>query len=411
MGSNCRTTKDRRSGMWSVAMWMSIYVAAGFPAAQAVSAESPDNNPISDYLNAIESAEAERSAYSAELSDLYLGLGKSHFSNREYEQARLAYQRGMQIERVNYGLNSLSQTPYLLSIADTESFLGNWDESQEALENLYQINSQAYGENDPRMLPVLDELLDWYMNTYKERNHIGGYQNLVISERLGNRMLRILNRGIPGEDPRAAQRYRKIGHLHYFIANHIKQYGEASESGFTITTSTATTRSPNSTSQQHYRRGKAALEKVVESLEQQEGVSDSQKALAIAELGDWYLVFGQRMSASKAYRLAYESLQEDVGSKQLTSTLFGQPTIIEFTALESSTLELQERPLQVSMIVSKAGVPRKMEILNPPEDINKTEVQAIFKDIRSKRFRPKLVDGETIESSLVFPYASNQKQG
>mgnify|MGYP001560653526 FL=1 len=411
MGSNCRTTKDRRSGMWSVAMWISIYVAAGFPAAQAVSAESPDNNPINDYLNAIESAEAERSAYSAELSDLYLGLGKSHFSNREYEQARLAYQRGMQIERVNYGLNSLSQTPYLLSIADTESFLGNWDESQEALENLYQINSQAYGENDPRMLPVLDELLDWYMNTYKERNHIGGYQNLVISERLGNRMLRILNRGIPGEDPRAAQRYRKIGHLHYFIANHIKQYGEASESGFTITTSTATTRSPNSTSQQHYRRGKAALEKVVESLEQQEGVSDSQKALAIAELGDWYLVFGQRMSASKAYRLAYESLQEDVGSKQLTSTLFGQPTIIEFTALESSTLELQERPLQVSMIVSKAGVPRKMEILNPPEDINKTEVQAIFKDIRSKRFRPKLVDGETIESSLVFPYASNQKQG
>lgn len=411
MGSNCRTTKDRRSGMWSVAMWMSIYVAAGFPAAQAVSAESPDNNPISDYLNAIESAEAERSAYSAELSDLYLGLGKSHFSNREYEQARLAYQRGMQIERVNYGLNSLSQTPYLLSIADTESFLGNWDESQEALENLYQINSQAYGENDPRMLPVLDELLDWYMNTYKERNHIGGYQNLVISERLGNRMLRILNRGIPGEDPRAAQRYRKIGHLHYFIANHIKQYGEASESGFTITTSTATTRSPNSTSQQHYRRGKAALEKVVESLEQQEGVSDSQKALAIAELGDWYLVFGQRMSASKAYRLAYESLQEDAGSKQLTNTLFGQPTIIEFTALESSTLELQERPLQVSMIVSKAGVPRKMEILNPPEDINKTEVQAIFKDIRSKRFRPKLVDGETIESSLVFPYASNQKQG
>ena len=61
----------------------------------------------------------------------------------------------------NYGLHSLSQTPYLMSIAETESYLGNWDKSQQALENLYLINAQAYGENDPRMLPVLDELLDW----------------------------------------------------------------------------------------------------------------------------------------------------------------------------------------------------------------------------------------------------------
>jgi len=376
---------------------------------QTVTTEVTESDPISDYLDAIETAEAERSAYSTELSDLYFGLGKSHFSKREYERARRAYQRGMQIERVNYGLNSLSQTPYLLSIAEAESFLGNWDESQNALENLYEINSQAYGENDPRMLPVLDELLDWYMNTYSERTSIGGYQNLVISERLSNRMAIILKNSVPLEDPDAAQRYRKISHLHYFIANHIKQYGEPSESGLTIN-SGSTTKSLNSTSQQHYRRGKAALEKVVESLEKQENSSDSQKALAIAELGDWYLVFGQRMSASKAYKLAYQSLQVNSESQQLTKTLFGQPSIIEFTALETREKSPPQK-LQVSMVISKAGVPGKMEILNPPENISKNEVRAILKKIRSKRFRPRLVDGETTESSIVFPYPSKLTEG
>ena len=77
------------------------------------------------------------------------------------------------------------------------------------------------------MLPVLDELLDWYMDTYQERTRNGGYQNLVISERLGDRMNKILDANVPIDDPDAASRYRKISHLHYFIANHIKQLWRA----------------------------------------------------------------------------------------------------------------------------------------------------------------------------------------
>ena len=386
-------------------------LTASLATAQTLPTEVTQGDPVTDYLDAIETAEAELSAYSVELSDLYFGLGKSHFSKREYERARQAYQRGMQIERVNYGLDSISQSPYLLSIAEAESYLGNWDQSHNALENLYQINAKAYGETDPRMLPVLDELLDWYMTTYKERTLNGAYQNLVISERLSNRMYRILVNSVPMDDPDAASRYRKISHLHYFIANHIKQHGEPSESGLTINSS-ATTRALDSTSHLHYRRGKAALQKVIESLEQQPDSSAVDKALAIAELGDWYLVFGQRMSASKTYKLAYDTLGEN---SEKGANLFDQPSMIEFTAL-GDNLELAEsrntqrsqslprRQLEVSMTVTKIGIPEKMEIIDPPEDITKKEIRTIFREIRSKRFRPRLVDGETINSNMVFPY-------
>ena len=63
------------------------------------------------------------------------------------------------------------------------------------------------------------------------------------------------------------------------------------------------------------------------------------------------------------------------------------------------------------MIVSKSGVPGNMEIIDPPESITKNAIRAIFKDIRGKRYRPKLVDGETTESNLIIPYARKQSQG
>lgn len=62
---------------------------------------------ISDYLTAIDALEADQGAYSAELSDLFMGLGNAYVSKKEYNDANLVFQRGMQIQRINFGLNSL----------------------------------------------------------------------------------------------------------------------------------------------------------------------------------------------------------------------------------------------------------------------------------------------------------------
>ena len=100
-------------------------------------------------------------------------------------------------------------------------------------------------------------------------------------------------------------------------------------------------------------------------------------------------------------------------SPQLSKALFDQPSVIKFTAIEGrqERIEPQEKNLQVSMTVTKTGVPIKMEILNPPENITKSEIRSILKDIRSKRFRPRLVDGITTESKFVLPYSSKKTQG
>jgi tetratricopeptide (TPR) repeat protein len=369
-------------------------------------AQQPQSEPVEDYLDAIDRVEADYSAYSTELSDLYLGLGRSLLSNEEYQKARQAFQRGMQIERINYGLNSLSQGPYLLSIADTESYLGQWEQSQKALENLYSINRQAYGADDPRLLPVLNQILNWYLGSYPQRSANGGYTNLVISERIATRIYNIMVKTMPLNDPQAPNSFRRIGHLHYFIANHIRQHGEPSESGFTMSTAGSSNLSSKKTlSHQHFRRGKAALEKVIESTVHQENTSKRDQAVAVAELGDWYLVFGQRTSAAQTYQLAYDIIDKTEAPEQLKSELFDKPKLISFPLVEAESLSTEQEQMEVSLTVTPYGVPKNIQLVDTSADVTEKQLRALRRALGSQRFRPRIQNGDTQEAAhqLFYP--------
>ena len=60
------------------------------------------------------------------------------------------------------------------------------------------------------------------------------------------------------------------------------------------------------------------------------------------------------------------------------------------------------------MAITSNGVPRNIEIINPPEDLDKNVRRTIFKDIRAQRYRPKLVAGEPISTAIQFPYGIKQ---
>ena len=195
-----------------------LTLISSFSGADSLTEQQVESDSITDYMEAIDNSEGQFGAYATELSELYLGLGNALYAGEEYTEALNAFQKGMQIERVNYGLSSLSQSPYLFSIADTERYLGNWDKSQQALERVYTINSNNYGEVDVRMLGVLDKILEWYMDSYKDRRPKGGYANLVISERIAQRMYEILNKDMSLDDPEAPDRFRRLGYLQHVIA-------------------------------------------------------------------------------------------------------------------------------------------------------------------------------------------------
>ena len=386
-----------------------LTLISSFSGADSLTEQQVESDSITDYMEAIDNSEGQFGAYATELSELYLGLGNALYAGEEYTEALNAFQKGMQIERVNYGLSSLSQSPYLFSIADTERYLGNWDKSQQALERVYTINSNNYGEVDVRMLGVLDKILEWYMDSYKDRRPKGGYANLVISERIAQRMYEILNKDMSLDDPEAPDRFRRLGYLQHVIAVHLKEHGEPSESGLSISMSGSSGRpSKATTSHLHFLRGKLALEKVIASVIQQPNSTETDQALAIAELGDWYLVFGQKAPATAAYQLALDVLETSEDPQQTREDLFGLPRMIEFSMTKSPPMAAGDQPtesqLELAMIISIYGVPNNIEVVNPPESLSKEALRDIRRDTRGKRFRPKLVNGLAEEAPYRMLY-------
>lgn len=372
-----------------------------------ISAQEPTaSDAITNYIRAIDTIESDSSAYSRELADLYLSLGNAYVTSGDFAAAKRAFQRGMQIERVNLGLNSLAQTPYLFSIAETETQLGNYTESQAALETLYNINVETHGESSPAMLPVLEQLLDWYTDSYDQLSRSDAYKSLIVAEDIGERMYRILSNNKAINPSESAEQYRKISHMHYMIARHLEEYGEPVESGFSINNGQQV-RSQESSSHMHFRRGKAALEERVKSLEQQPDASMTEKALALIDVGDWYTAFAQRASAKKTYNLAYELLPDDENGNTQRQALFGQPTLIAYTAANRGQTTLPQ-DLQVTVTVLSSGSTRNPAIIDPPESLSERALNSIYKDIRNMRFRPQWVEGKPTKAEIVLPYASQQ---
>lgn len=364
--------------------------------------------PVSSYIDAIEAVEAQHSTYSEELADLYLGLGRSLLTQQDFLSAKRAFERGMQIERINNGLHSINQRPFLLSLADTESYLGNWKQSRNALDNLYSINWHTYGENDPRLLPVLDEILDWFLQTYKRRGASGGYENLIVAERVGQTIDTIMTNS--DTDPSVkSSKYKKLASLHYVIANHIREYGNKNGSEVTFTTGQSSLKSRNLTSSHlHFQRGKRALEKVVESLVEEETDNLTEQALAIAQLGDWYLVFGQKFAAQRTYKLASDILINLDSGENSSAVLFDKPALIKFdlegylgdsSEKSIASQEIDEDTIEVGMTVSRVGAISDFEVINPPQEITKKQLANLRGNLRNARFRPKILNGETVEAS------------
>ena len=378
---------------------MVVFVANSYSQLPEENADSA----ISDYLIAIDEVEARQGAYSAELSDLFLGLGNSHISKQQYDDANLAFQRGMQIERINFGLDSLSQTAYLMSIAETEKYLGDIEQAEKALDQLYSLNAKNYGRSDARMLPVIESLMDWHTELYPLRKPREGFSTLISLEGLANEMYKVLDENLSLEHPAAPDRYKRIAKVQFLIANHIKQYGERREPSFSVgTEGSSAARTEPRTSYKHFKRGKAALQKVVASLMQQQPPSIPDQADAIANLGDWYLIFGQMSSATKTYQLAEEIIATAERPDELRLLAFETAKIIDFSdGIERRLIQKTAPGVEVtqtialSMQISQSGLASDFKVVDDKTTLTKSEMKVLQKYFRKQRFRPFFSNGQT----------------
>jgi tetratricopeptide (TPR) repeat protein len=376
-----------------------IAISAGLLlSTNTTNAQNREVDPVSKYTSAINSTEANRGSYASNLAELYLGLGRALIDSEEYIKAKSALEKGMQIERINNGLDSLSQSPFLLSLAEIHSQLKNWKQARSALDDFYKIHQQRYGDKNPMMLRVLDQLLEWFLTTYKQRTTTGAYENLVVAERIGQRVNKLLANNDDHDPELSIIRYQRLAYLHYLIANHLKLYADNKTSGVNFTTGeTITSDNRITTTHLHFERGKHALEQVIEILTQQKQVDSQRQAAAVAQLGDWYLFFDRQQGAKKAYRLAAETLSK---GEDVNQTFFDKPSIIAFNTYGSDTesnTTVSETKLEISMIVTRRGRISEVEVIESDYKLSKKQLYNLKRNLRHIKLRPKLINGEPVK--------------
>ena len=353
---------------------------------------------LRDYHEAIERVEANSDAFSIQLSELYMGLGRALMNDENYTDAQRALKRGMQIERVNFGIKSISQTPYLFLLADLDTMAGDAESAQKAMDSIYLLGKHNYGASDPRIIETLDKILNWQVAHYRANPGRGSLNYIVAADIVSQRMSRLMKESVPIEDPKTPVYYQKLAAVQYLVATHVDQYGLPTEATFEITTnSSAQTTSRSAAGLTYYRRGKEALISRVESLSNQPGSDLISQVNAIAQLADWYLVFGQSHAAIKAYGLAFETLLHEGVSEDVKSIFFSKPQKIEFNLPENN----QDQPhkvLEVSALITKRGRARNIQFIDPPKDLSEEEMRSIRRSIQKSRYRPRLNEGNPEES-------------
>lgn len=355
---------------------------------------------IDAYQDAIEDAESESGPYAIELIDLYFGFGQVLLEDGELEEALDAFQQTAIITRVNHGPHSLEQSDYLYSVAKTESLLGNLEPAISVIEYIYQIHAREYGENSAEMLPVIDEISEWYKEEkplqalrsrstdFQNRSFLAARKSALTAEQYGIGSLE------------AAKSYQLQGQTHFRSILYMFQTGEPPIPELVINAGGSgnpwvVERSISN----HFRAGRTAYENAIKSWRQNPESTSLQVAEAIAQLGDWYLVLEQFRAAAREYKLAYEVLAADGENQALADAYFGVPAPLRFLRSEGSFARnldppTSEQPLQVVMDVSRNGRISDIEFRNVPSGESEEDIEKVRYRLERTRFRPAVIMGE-----------------
>lgn len=380
------------------------------PAEPEEPAYVPPRDQVTEYLRAIDRTEAMTNAYSTELADLYLGLGQSLLEKREYDSAKEAFQQGMQIVRVNYGLNSPEQSNYLFAIANIESTLGNRKAVDQVMENIYLINARNYGEKSAEMIPVLDRMLGWYMRNRPLEHEDSRFADMERAELLAGRKAAIVEEHYGLDHPETASVYRQMGQISWQTARYVLSRGMSIERGLVVAVGSPP-QNPNARAisiKSLVSSGEAAFAKVAASVNSDDSRSALEKAEAVSQLGDWNLAFGKRRTAGDLYEQAHRILADDPVYRHYADEYFDVPTPVRFMQEELLPVDpgqvANENVLAVHMTVTEGGRPLDVEIIDAPESFPADHVRLMKRMVSEMRFRPRLVKGtpEKIENFVWY---------
>ncbi len=387
---------------------------------------------LAEYQRRIQEREAEHGAYDPALGEYLLSAGLVYQENGQHEEAVRAFERSLQIKRVNEGLYGIGQVAVLEQLVQGNIAAARWEAVDQNYRQLLWVHQRNYAAGDPRLLPVIDLVGRWKLKAYAENLlDRGALTTIAESEKLFGDTVRILQRQYGENDPSLVNPLygRALTNYQYAIEVANTPQGQFRGAGSPTRTQVVcrAVPAPNGGSRRvchtisvpnpNYYAGQAqskdfalgqrlgvvgkSLQHIVRIHETHPELDRGAHARALTHLGDWNLLRDRRTTAFRNYKSAYQLLSADDEYQEVIEELFGKPQKLPALRLPLPGVDEKVASEKVTTVaasfdVSRSGRARNVKIIeSDPADAAAARRKA-RKTIRERIYRPRFENGEPV---------------
>ena len=389
------------------------------------------NRSIEEYRAQIKSQENRNGPYDPQLSEQLLGLGLLYKSQGKYQDAAKALEQALHVKRVNDGVDNMSQLPILEALIDVNTAAENWKALDLNYDLLLQVNQRNLAAEDPEVIAGIERVGRWKVQAYK--NHLLKKKPEILLNHLIDlyrSSIKIIEEQHGKNDPHLIGFLNGLALAHYLRIENIKNQalsefqGDAAKEnirrvcrpirtleGVIMVCGPEPVANPNYYISRQASKNillraqfaaiKSSLNKIIKILKANPKLHPHDFAMALVDIGDWFLVYNMPDAAITSYKNAFQLLTVDNSGTDSVYNIFGRPTRIPAMGdpsvdINGHTPEQEQPYVKLSFDVSTDGKASHIKVVEEGNTKNFVARKTAKAQVKSWIFRPRFDKGEPV---------------
>jgi TonB family protein len=322
------------------------------------------------------------------------GLGYTYAASGRHVDAVPLLERALLISHRSQGLFDIGQQGILRQLAASLTQAGRTSEAEKHMGYLLRVGQRSYGADDPRLIPILNIVADWYCDT----------ANFGPSRQLYDVALRIAETKLGSNNLAAVEPLRGMARTYteelYYSTLGFMFQRERSSMISDFQREELKPLNPRQLSED----GEKALQRALQILDANPDRPAGVLAGALVQMGDWYQIKQETDKARSFYQRAWlvEGAPDEESGKARLSFPFRLYYPMPQSAIRTLYLtpeESDERFVQLEFTVTSEGAVKDARVVE--ENASARQASDALQAIRASRFRPKFVEGVPVETAAV----------
>ncbi len=363
------------------------------------------------YVEAVRSAEQHGGRETQRVLAPLTGLGTTLARAGHHHNAIPHLQRAVAITRAQFGMFDLRQQDVLETLAGSLTALGRQPEAQDAMVYRVRVAEKTYGEANPKVIPWLCDLGNWFADigktpearlTFQVALNIAGTSDLLnapimVEPLRGIARAHMLRPSYPDEWRK--YRYPTLG------CNGLRRDILPADCG---TAHVGPNGRPVVEPRTLNPEGEHALQRALRILESDPDSAPQTRIETLIQMGDWYQIGESPGEALTYYERAWQLIRTTPKLPDSVATAlnvplrvyYPTPQIVANVPTQVAAVDTQSHYVQTEFTVAADGSVHDARIVD--HDTRDRYARDIFQAVRDSRFRPKFVDGQAVAATGIM---------